>query len=336
VQERELEKALTTHIKKFLLELGKGFAYVGNQHNLNVKGDDYFLDLLFYNTHLHCYVVVELKVGEFKPEYAGKLNFYINTVDAQIKGKQDAPTIGVLLCKTENETVVKYALQGIKTPIGVADYKFTKALTEALPKKLASELPSVAELEKELEEEVEKLQRPLDKKLDKLKSLLKGLKEEEVKEKRSYEKLLKIFDKVIIKLIALIKSELSKDVGPLFESIDIITGIDSYGNKSITEARKYLVEHKGCYQFKMDIEARGFKKAGTKAFDSTSRMTIRLDQYKYSITPQIHNQPEVWVEKMYHQLPEPGELRMVAEKMVEKLVDDISAQIEYITKEKKK
>ena len=155
MQERELEKALMQHIKKFLLELGRGFAYVGNQFNIVVQEDDYFLDLLFYNYHLHCFIVFELKIGKFKPEYAGKLNFYINTADEQIKGKEDKPTIGVLLCKTPNHTVVKYALKGIKTPMGVADYEFAKAL----PKNLKSELPSIEELETALESEAKKFVR---------------------------------------------------------------------------------------------------------------------------------------------------------------------------------
>ncbi len=161
MQEREMEKALMQHIKKFLLELGRGFAYVGNQFNVLVEDDDYFLDLLFYNYRLHCFIVFELKVGKFKPEYAGKLNFYINTVDEQIKSKEHKPTIGVLLCKTPNHTVVKYALKGIKTPIGVADYEFAKAL----PKNLKSELPGIEELEAALESEAKKFEQPLHKKI---------------------------------------------------------------------------------------------------------------------------------------------------------------------------
>jgi predicted nuclease of restriction endonuclease-like (RecB) superfamily len=164
MQERELEKALMKHIKKFLLELGRGFAYVGNQFNILIEKDDYFLDLLFYNYHLHCFVVFELKVGKFKPEYAGKLNFYINTVDAQIKGKADKPTMGVLLCKTPNHTVVKYALQGIATPIGVADYEFAKAL----PRNLESGLPTIEELENTLAIEAKKFARPSVKKIKKI------------------------------------------------------------------------------------------------------------------------------------------------------------------------
>jgi len=134
------------HIKKFVLELGRGFAYVGNQYNLRVEDDDYFLDLLFYNYHLHCFVVFELKVNAFKPEFAGKLNFYINIINDQIKGEKDFPTIGILLCKTPNETVVKYSLQNINAPMGVAEYE----LTNALPKQLKGGMPTIEELEQEL------------------------------------------------------------------------------------------------------------------------------------------------------------------------------------------
>lgn len=169
MQEREMEKALVLHIKKFLLELGRGFAYVGNQFNITVEEDDYFLDLLFYNYHLHCFIVFELKLGKFKPEYAGKLNFYINTVDEQIKGREDKSTLGVLLCKTPNHTTVKYALKGIKTPMGVADYEFAKAL----PKNIKSEMPTIEELEATLEAEAKKFEHPLNKKI---KAVLAGQK----------------------------------------------------------------------------------------------------------------------------------------------------------------
>jgi predicted nuclease of restriction endonuclease-like (RecB) superfamily len=152
MQERDVEQSLIRHIRKFMLELGKGFAYVGNQYNLNVDGNDYFLDLLFYNYHLHCFVIFELKIGDFKPEYAGKLNFYVNTVNEQIKGKSDNPTIGVLLCKTPNDTVIRFTLRGISTPLGVADYK----LAQSLPQKLKSQMPTVKELEEALEGDLEK------------------------------------------------------------------------------------------------------------------------------------------------------------------------------------
>ena len=144
--ERELEKALIDHITKFLLELGTGFAFVGRQKGLQVGERDFYLDLLFYHTKLHCYVVIELKTGEFEPEYAGKLNFYLKAVDEQLRGDRDEPTIGILLCKSRDRVVVEYALSDIGKPMGVSEYQ----LTRALPDNLKSSLPSIEELEAEL------------------------------------------------------------------------------------------------------------------------------------------------------------------------------------------
>lgn len=146
-QEREIESALVTHISRFLLELRAGFAYVGRQVHIEVGGDDFFIDLLFYHLKLHCYVVVELKAGAFKPEYAGKLGFYLSAVDVQVKSEQDTPTIGLLLCKTQNRVVAEYALRDVNKPIGVAEYQ----LIESLPAELQTSLPSIEQIERELE-----------------------------------------------------------------------------------------------------------------------------------------------------------------------------------------
>ncbi|MDO4906331.1 YhcG family protein [Neisseria sp.] len=144
--ERDIEEALVRHITHFLLELGSGFAFVGRQYRLEVNGDEFFIDLLFYHTRLKCYVVVELKATAFKPEHAGQLNFYLAAVDAQVKAPDDHPTIGLLLCKTQNRLVAEYALSGIDKPIGIAEYE----LVRALPESLVSNLPTVEELESEL------------------------------------------------------------------------------------------------------------------------------------------------------------------------------------------
>jgi predicted nuclease of restriction endonuclease-like (RecB) superfamily len=144
--ERDIESALTRHITRFLLELGAGFAFVGRQYRLEVGGDEFFIDLLFYHTRLKCYVVVELKAGAFKPEHAGQLNFYLSAVDAQLKTADDKPTIGLLLCKEKNRLVAEYALSGIERPIGVANYE----LVRALPEPLDTSLPSIEEIEAEL------------------------------------------------------------------------------------------------------------------------------------------------------------------------------------------
>ena len=144
--EREIEKSLVDHIQKFLLELGAGFAYVGRQVHLDVGGDDFYLDLLFYHTRLHCYVVVELKADKFKPEYAGQLNFYLTAVDKQVKTPEDNPTIGILLCKTKNKVVAEYALKDISKPMGISEYR----IGDAIPEKIKTALPSIEELEQEL------------------------------------------------------------------------------------------------------------------------------------------------------------------------------------------
>jgi predicted nuclease of restriction endonuclease-like (RecB) superfamily len=145
--ERDLEKHLVAHLKQFMLELGAGFAFMGNQYRLEVEGEEFFLDLLFYHVKLRAYVVIELKVTEFKPEHAGKLNFYLAAVDNLLRHPQDAPSIGIILCKTKKQTIVEYALQGLQTPIGVSTFE----LANALPKHLENVLPTVEQLEAELE-----------------------------------------------------------------------------------------------------------------------------------------------------------------------------------------
>ncbi len=142
-QERDLEKALVRNLRNFLLELGMGFAFMGNQYRLDVGGDEFFIDLLFYHHRLRCFVVIELKATEFKPEHAGKLGFYLRAVDEQLKHPEDRPSIGLILCKTKNRLVVEYALWDSTRPLGVADYR----LTEALPENLRGILPTVEELE---------------------------------------------------------------------------------------------------------------------------------------------------------------------------------------------
>lgn len=144
--ERAIENALVKHVTEFLLELGAGFAFVGRQVLLDVGGDEFFIDLLFYHLKLRCYVVIELKGGKFKPEHLGQLSFYLTAVDEQIRHPQDNPTIGLLLCKSKNKVVAEYALRQNTQPLGVAEYK----LIESLPPELATDLPSIEQIEREL------------------------------------------------------------------------------------------------------------------------------------------------------------------------------------------
>ena len=144
--ERELETGLLRHLQDFLVELGTGFAFVGRQVHMEVGDDDFYIDLLFYHLHLRCFIVIDLKVGKFKAEYAGKMNFYLNAVDDRMKHESDQPSIGLILCEDKNKIVAEYALRGMEKSIGVSAYE----LTRALPKKLQSALPSIEQLEAEL------------------------------------------------------------------------------------------------------------------------------------------------------------------------------------------
>lgn len=144
--ERDIEQALVKDVTKLLLELGTGFAFLGNQYHLNVGGDDFYIDLLFYNLNLRCYVVIELKTGEFKPDYAGQLNFYLSAVDGILKSEHDNPTIGLLLCKSKNNIVAEYALKDMSKPIGVSEYK----VTGNLPEELRKQLPSIEDIQKHI------------------------------------------------------------------------------------------------------------------------------------------------------------------------------------------
>ncbi|MBB6502045.1 YhcG family protein [Pedobacter cryoconitis] len=144
--ERELETELVKHVEKFLLELGAGFAFVGRQYKLTVSDQDFYLDLLFYHLKMRCFIVIDLKKGDFKPEYAGKMNFYCSAVDELIRYEEDKPTIGLILCQTKDKVVAEYALRDMNKPIGISEFE----LTRSLPKDLRSSLPTIEEIENEL------------------------------------------------------------------------------------------------------------------------------------------------------------------------------------------
>ena len=149
--ERDLEKALVGHIQEFLLELGVGFAFVGSQYRLEVGDEEFFIDMLFYHLQLRCYVVIDLKMGAFKPEYSGKMNFYINAVDDLLRHADDRPTIGIILCKSKNKAIAEYSLRQTEAPLAIATHK--------LPPPLKSKMPSAEALEKEMDIAIERLRK---------------------------------------------------------------------------------------------------------------------------------------------------------------------------------
>lgn len=145
MEERDIENALVKDITAFLLELGTGFAFLGHQYHLNVGGDDFYIDLLFYNINLRCYIVIELKNEKFKPEHAGQLSFYIAAVDGELKKEGDNPTIGLLLCKSKNNLVAEYALQDVNKPMGISEYRLGE-----LPEEYKNLLPSIEDIQKRI------------------------------------------------------------------------------------------------------------------------------------------------------------------------------------------
>lgn len=151
VKELDIEKQLIVNITKLLLELGSGFASVGRQYHLEIENEDYYIDLLFYNLKVRSYVVIELKTTEFKPEYAGKLNFYLSAVDRYIKGENDNPTFGMLLCKNKKKITAELALKNINKPIGISEYK----ILSGIPAFLEDTFPSIEDIEKRLGQDTE-------------------------------------------------------------------------------------------------------------------------------------------------------------------------------------
>lgn len=145
--ERDLERALIEHMQKFLLELGVGFAFVGSQYRLEIEGDEFFVDLLFYHLALGCFVVIELKTTDFKPEYSGQINFYVNVIDDKLRRPGDNPTIGIILCRSKKKSIVEYSLRGMSQPISVSTYR----TTAALPEEFKTKLPSIEDLQHEIE-----------------------------------------------------------------------------------------------------------------------------------------------------------------------------------------
>ncbi|WP_346294265.1 DUF1016 domain-containing protein [Sphaerothrix gracilis] len=153
-QERDLERGLLQHIQDFLMELGVGFAFLGSQYPIVVDDKEYRVDLLFYHTRLHCYVVIDLKMGEFEPEYSGKMNFYVEAVNNLLRTEIDSPTIGIVLCRSKRRTVAEFALGSVHNPIGIATYK----LSSELPPALQDSLPTPKQLEMELESALQEIE----------------------------------------------------------------------------------------------------------------------------------------------------------------------------------
>jgi predicted nuclease of restriction endonuclease-like (RecB) superfamily len=279
--ERDLEDALINNIYKFLLEMGKGFAFMGRQVHLEKGGQDYYLDLLFYHTKLHSHVILELKIGDFKPEHAGKMNFYLSAFDDDYRTAEDGPTIGIILCKSKNKVTAEYALRDVNKPMGIAEYN----LTAAIPADLKAELPSIEDLEIELEKELEIPKSAIDEKLEQLNKLVHGLGQQEIKEAQSIALTRTLFNETIFEL----KNRVSILLEPVLKMFnDVVMGYSINSRSSYlgsTDLEADLLSGNNVHELGLSISLNGFKKAGIKSFNINSELKFFLEKYKYQIGP---------------------------------------------------
>lgn len=323
VSERDLENAILAHIKKFLKELGPWFSFCGQQVHLQVSDKDYYIDLLFYHTRLHCYVVVELKVTEFEPEFAGKLEFYITAVDEQMKIPGDNPTIGLLLCKTADKVIVEYSLRTKTKPMGVAEYK------HAIPNEWKNELPDVKLLEEELQKEIIIPQKPVDEKISKLKDIVQRLKVEPADLEKDNNVVTKVFHDIYRPLFEIVDKKLV-EIKPLFKTCHIEGRYNdrSFGTYLLeVDLKARLLSGENIFSLGFEINLSTFMQAGTKAFSIWHRLDIQLDKHKYAIGPERN---KTWFEKVYRKFPTEEELQEIGDRFVESIVDDIMNRTEMI------
>jgi len=331
-KERDLEDALTTQITKFLLELGQYFSFMGRQYKVMLGENEYFFDLLFYHTRLKRYIVIDLKIDEFKPEYKGKMEFYLNLADEHLKQKDDAESIGLILCKTKDGLVAEYALRDSSKPIGIAEYK----IRELLPENIRGEIPSIEELEAEIEKEYEELKSPSQKKYETLKEKLSQLKREEIKQTATTSILFEIIDKSLVPLYeSLIKR--MEDFKEWFYS----SNYQWPGrNKNITTIPQ-LTEHWKNEEFLrtntnlfFSYRLNGLKKSSTEAYGSGFQLDFKIDTYGYSFTLINYNNQQPVVKKLYPEQLSTKDIEKIVDIVYDFVMNDIERDIERLSEEK--
>ncbi|MFM7022252.1 MAG: YhcG family protein [Flavobacteriales bacterium] len=331
-KERDLEDALMNQLTKFLLELGQHFAFMGRQYKVMIGEREYFFDLLFYHTRLKRYIIIDLKIDEFKPEYKGKMEFYLNLADEHLKQKDDEKSIGLILCKTKDGLVVEYALRDSSKPIGIAEYK----INELLPQNIRGELPTVEELEAEIEKEYEELKSPSQKRFDSLKEKLAQLKGDGIKQTATTAILFEIIDKSVLPLYqALLKG--MKDVKELFYSCTCqwqgkeknITDISQ-----LAEGWKDEQFLKNNFELYFSYRLFGLKKAGTADIGSGFQINFKIETYWYGFALVNYNNQQPFIKKLYHEQLTAQEIESIVETVYNFVLQDIERDVERIQNEK--
>jgi len=328
-KERDLEDALVNQLTKFLLELGQHFAFLGRQYKMVLGQNEYFYDLLFYHTRLKRYIVIELKIDEFKPEYKGKMDLYLNLADDQLKQQGDEKSIGLILCKTKDGLVAEYALRDSTNPIGIAEYK----INEMLPESIRGELPSIEDLETQIEKEYEELKSPSQKRLDALKDKLAKLKGEEIQDRATHPIVLELIKNMPSLFEAIIKQ--MEELEPLFVSYmcgwhtsgESTTDIDKFS--SVWE-NEYLNKNKN---LSFSYMLNGFRKAGTDSFNTGFELQLKFDTYWYGFVLINYNNQQPFIKKLYHEQFTKEDIALITETTFGFMVNDIEKRVENIKPE---
>ena len=328
-KERDLENALMNHITKLLLELGDGFAFMGRQKKFEAGGREFFIDLLFYHTKLRRHIIIELKIGEFEPEFVSKMNLYLGLADDNLKGEYDEPAIGLILCKTNNKIIAEYALRDTSKPIGIAEYK----IAQMLPDNIKGELPSIEVIEQRMDEELKEDQNPIDVKVKALKERLRAIQSEEIQTTATYIILYNLYHDG---LKALYK-ELTQKLSEFDDSFHSKTINWSATNKNITtyeqldEFWDYEENLKAIREFYFTYALHGFKKAGTQNLSEHIELKFEMNIYWYGFTINNGNQQPI-LKKLYHQQLTAADRQLIIDAVLTKAMDGIEWLIGRIEK----
>jgi predicted nuclease of restriction endonuclease-like (RecB) superfamily len=334
-KERELENAIINHITKVLIELGDGFAFMGRQYRLEAGDQEYFLDLLFYHTKLRRYVVIDLKIGDFLPEYAGKMNFYLGVADEKLKGPQDEASIGLILCKTKNKIIAEYALRDTSKPIGIAEYR----INERLPENIKGELPSIEEIEEKLDQEIQENLSEIERRLRAVKEKVKSMQTEEIQTPATFQILQDIFDKSLKPLYQQIMVKLSTDFASEFKTQRTIWHLKDksvYGIEDVEAFWQKEENLKSTNELMFQYQLLGLKKIGTENIDANLSLKFWMQTYWYGVSISGHNDEQPFLRKMYHQQLTKEEKQRIADLMVSKVLDKIEWAIEHYEAKSKK
>lgn len=327
-KERDLENALIAHVTKVLLELGAGFAFMGRQKRFEAGGKEFFVDLLFYHTKLRRYIIIELKIGEFEPEFVSKMNLYLGIVDDQLKSENDEPAIGLILCKTNNKIVAEYALRDTSKPIGIAEYK----IAEQLPENFRGELPSIEEIELRLDEEIKETQNPIDARFQALKDKIKNLKTDEIQTPATFNVLSKLYENGL----RVLYEELMERVKMFedeFYSKNFLWYCSTKNLSHIEQVDDYWKEEGNLsqfFEFNFQICLDGFKKAGTVYCSSTQTLTLKIDTYHYGFKLVNFNNQQPFLKKLYHQSLTGSDRKQITDVMMTAIMDDVERILENV------